>query len=92
MLNGNSELSIRSPDQSLSRLDNTSPSSVRVGGARFQSPAPSIQDDTLRYIKNKTGDRRESVGSYVDSSRKMLQLNIRILNKQHEVVKLRDMI
>jgi chromosome segregation ATPase len=48
--------------------------------------------ETLRYIKKRAGDKKESVSTYVDGSRKMLQLNIGIMNKQHEVIKLRDMI
>ena len=67
-----------------------------MGGARYQTPAPkelpNVQDDTIRYIKKRAGDKKESIGTYVEGSRKMLCLNIGIMNKQHEVIKLRDMI
>jgi hypothetical protein len=46
----------------------------------------------LRYIKKKVGDKKESITDYVEGSRGMLKLNIGIMNKQHEIIKLRDMI
>jgi hypothetical protein len=48
--------------------------------------------DPMRYLKKKTGDQKESVQDYIQSSRKMLHHNISILDKQQEVEKLRSMI
>lgn len=73
---------------------NASFRSVRVGAARFRTPAPSrdITQDPLRYLKAPTGDAKESIGCYIDQARTMLHKNINILDKKQEIAKLRSMI
>lgn len=60
--------------------------SVQVGNARFKTPAPirslSIIDDPLRYLKQRSNDQKESIQDYIDSSKKMLQHNVAILDKK----------
>lgn len=87
---------LRSPARSLAASLQSPYKSVQVGGARFKTPAPgrslTIIEDPLRYLKQKSGDQRESIGDYILSSRDMLQHNISILDKEREVAKLRGMI
>ena len=97
MFQDRSGLSVQhSPDPHESFRDVSPMGGKTVGKARFETPGPdqpkNVQDDTIRYIKKRVGDKKESIGEYVEGSRQMLQLNIGIMNKQHEIIKLRDMI
>lgn len=76
---------------------NASFRSVKVGGARFRTPAPQrdpkdITSDPLRYLKPPTGDAKETISSYIGQARTMLHKNINIFDKKQEIAKLRDMI
>lgn len=74
-------------------VDN-SMSSIRKGNARFKTPAPrqlGILDDPLRYLK-KTTSRNESIYDYIDSSRKILKVNVNLMENQEDVDKLKTMI
>lgn len=74
---------------------------ISVGGARFKTPAPlrdqphpfeMVHEDPIRYIKQRAGDKKEGVRNYINDTREMLRLNVGIVNRKHEIVKLEDMI
>lgn len=46
----------------------------------------------MRYLKKQTGDQKETISDYINSSRKVLYHNISILDKEQEVEKLQEMI
>lgn len=51
-----------------------------------------LSRNPIRYIKQKAGDKKESVSTYIEGSRSMLMANIGIMHKQDEVIKLKEMI
>ena len=75
-------------------IDDSVMSSVRKGNARFKTPAPrqlATLEDPLRYLK-KTSSRNESIPDYIDSSRKILKVNVGLMENQEDVDKLKAMI
>ena len=75
-------------------IDDSIMSSVRKGNARFKTPAPrqlATLEDPLRYLK-KTSSRNESIPDYIESSRKILKVNVGLMENQEDVDKLKAMI